>query len=159
MITSAALADPDVLLVGDLQVHRKGAEPRRPYLQCVAYCPTCRHEHFFPWPDVFRLDSVEPVELPCRGGLQFPGRRAFVGLSPRRRAEHQRIADDFAASLRRFLVQRKLERQFAESRAADRSYLRDCPDVIHSTPPMDHLQGGWPAMGSTFNTSFQSFQT
>jgi hypothetical protein len=145
MITSAALADPnDVLLVGDLMVHRKGAEPRRPYLQVAAWCPFCRHEHFLPWPDVFRLDSVEPVELPCRGGPQFGGRRVFVGLDPGRRAEQKRISDDFAASLRRFLVQRRLERQLVESRLGDRSYLRDFPEAAFSTPPVDRLGSGWP---------------
>jgi hypothetical protein len=134
-MTSAALIDPDVLMIGDLRQHRRGPEPKRPYLCVSAWCAHCRHPHIFPWPDNFRLESVEVVDLTCRGDRPWAGRRVLVGLDPDRRAEHQRLSEHHAEQLRRFLVERRLAHQFADQRARDRTYYRDYPDALPLPTP------------------------
>jgi hypothetical protein len=151
MKTIAALQDPDVLLVSSLETHRRGPEKLRPDLQIHVWCPHCRHHHHFPWPESFRLEAaLGPVEMPCRC-RPFDGKAVYLGLDPDQRGAQRWLAESFRATLRRFEIQRRLERQFAETRAADRSYLRDFPEAIHSSPPVDYLGAGRPPMTATFN--------
>jgi hypothetical protein len=142
--------------VGSLEIHRRGPERLRPYLQVHVWCPHCRSYHTFPRPDSFRLEAtVGPVEMPCRC-RPFDGKAVYLGLDPDSRAEQRRLAESFQASLRRWNIQRRLERQFAESRAESRAYLRECPEAASSCPPVDHLHGGgWPPMTNTFNRPLQ----
>ena len=120
MVTTAALSDPAILLVGVLRQHRRGAIPGRPYLDLLAHCPVCRCIHTLPWPDVFRLDAAELVAAPCPRG-PWKGQRIAIGLDPVRMAEHRRIATDFASRLRRW----RAERRLAEASAIDRKHFRE----------------------------------
>jgi hypothetical protein len=143
MLTTESLRSPtDILLVGDLFIHRNGPEPRRPCLALSVHCPACRSPHEFGWPDLSRPDSVQPVDLPCPGGSPFPGRRVFAAIDPNHRAENRRTQEDFAAKLRRFLVERRLERDWLDSQAEERKYFRDF-DGQPLSPPVDHLAAGW----------------
>jgi hypothetical protein len=150
MRTAATLADPAVLLAGTLQVHRRGPERGRPYLQVSIWCGYCRHHHYLPWPDVFRVDLdaiVGPLSMPCRGS-PWGDREVYLGLDSEHRAAHAKIAEGFAASLRRYEVQKKLERQLVMLRAEDKLYVKEYPDGIHKREPIDHLlqsQGRRPA--------------
>jgi hypothetical protein len=135
MKTTAALADPELLLAGTLMTHRRGPEKLRPYLQVSTWCPFCRHHHYFPFVDVFRLDAViGPVTMPCRGS-PYAGRDVYIGLDPEKGAENKRIYEAFRSSLRRHETQRRLERQLQVSRAQERAYLREFPDAAFSSPP------------------------
>jgi hypothetical protein len=124
MVTTAALADSDVLLVGTLHQHRRGTIAGRPYLQIVVHCPICKAPHYLPWPDTFRLDSAEMVTAPCPKG-PWAGGRVAVSLDPDRMAEHRRMASDFAARLRRWKTEARLREQFATERSKERAYRRE----------------------------------
>jgi hypothetical protein len=143
MKTTAALADPELLMCGTLMTHRRGPEKLRPYLQVSIWCPYCRHHHYIQQVDACRLDGViGPVTLPCRGD-PYEGRPVYVGLDPEKAAENRRTYEAFTASLRRFETQRRLEHQLAASRAEERLYVKAFSDAAFSTPPIDHLASGW----------------
>jgi hypothetical protein len=129
VMTTSALSDSAILLVGPLAQHRRGSIPGRPHLELLAHCPVCRCVHAMPWPDVFRLDGAELVDAPCPKG-PWKGQRIAVALDPTRMAEHRREAADFAARLRRWRVETRLRRSLAEARALDRKHLADGWDVV-----------------------------
>ena len=110
MRTTAALQDPDVLLAGDLTVYRDryGPERGRPRLSLSFFCPPCRHVHAVPWPDQREDTSLGPIDPPCRD-CPWGDRRVFVAIHPERLTANRRVAEEFQASLRRHLIQRRLE--------------------------------------------------
>jgi hypothetical protein len=117
MLTTAALQDPDVLIAGSLLSHRRGPVRGRPHLVVRVWCPECRHEHCFPWPDDARHDAAIPAILPCRD-CPWSGRRVYVGLDPARHDETRRVAEGYTLQLRRFLIRDRLERELEMERAA-----------------------------------------
>ena len=129
MVTTAALSDPAILLVGVLRQHRRGAIPGRPYLDLLAHCPVCRCIHALAWPDVFRLDAVELVDAPCPRG-PWEGQRIAVGLDPTRLAEHRMEVAGFTARLRRWRSEQRLRHRLAEEREANRRHLAEGWDVL-----------------------------
>ena len=124
MLTLQGLAPSIPVLVGDLRQHRRGPIPGRPYQMIEAWCPACRDMHSLSLPDVFPIDGVELVDAPCNRG-PWAGQRIAVGLDPGRRAEHRRVAADFAARLRRWRVEQGLRHQLAAERKLDRVHHRE----------------------------------
>jgi hypothetical protein len=148
MLSTAALEDPSILLAGDLFVYRdrSGPEKGRPRLSVSVWCGFCRRQHSISWPDEAREDTaLGPVELPCRGSL-WGDRRIHVGLNPDRHAENKRISEEFRAALRRWTIQKNLERRWMEARVAARAYCRDYPDGLDPHVPTGHL-ASWDPSG------------
>lgn len=119
-ITASSLEDPDVLLRGVLSIHHRGPERRRPYLMVTAYCPVCRHDHFFPWDDEFPLSAIIPVELPCRD-REIASRDGYLGLEDDRHEDNQRVMIEFRRLLARYKARKRMYGYFAMNRAGDPS--------------------------------------
>jgi hypothetical protein len=140
MLTTAALQDADVLLVGPLLTHRRGPVRGRPYLALSIWCHECRHEHSFPFPDDGRPDVALPVSMPCREPCRWSGRRVYVAADPRRHDESRRALDRHALDLRRFLIRERIERELEMERAAfERRYSAGSLRGATPGPAAGHL--------------------
>jgi hypothetical protein len=133
MLTIHAVGPREPLLLGTLSMHRRGPEKGRPVLTLDIYCAWCRHDHSITLPDTpTPIEIVHPLVAPCPSG-PLAGETIFAMVDPRRANEAREMIRHFRASLRRFLVERRIRHQFAETREVDRRHRLEW-DVL-PTPP------------------------
>ncbi len=123
MRTLLALASDEPVLYGRLGCHRFGPDRGRPTLSLAAWCPWCKDRHAADVPEALagRLDIAIPINAPCRVGA-FAGRTIHLVIDPDHAAEARRTIRHHGQALRRFLVERRLRHQFAESRRHAREW-------------------------------------
>jgi hypothetical protein len=126
MLTTRAVPPGEALFIGAMGMHRSGPEKGRP-VQIIEFgCPWCRNtNHVITLSDdPPRLDAAFVLDrMPCTSG-PMAGKQVYVAADPRRATENRNMIRHFQASLRRYLVERRLRNSMAASREEDRAHRR-----------------------------------